>query len=53
MGIGWKGGYFGIQEHASPADRYVLFSVWDGAEPVEVRATAVRGDERRARGRRP
>jgi len=36
MGIGWKGGYFGIQEHASPADRYVLFSVWDGAEPVEV-----------------
>lgn len=36
MGLGWRGGYFGIQEHASSQDRYVLFSVWDGAEPVEV-----------------
>ena len=36
MGIGFNGGYFGIQEHNSSADRYVLFSIWDGAEVVEV-----------------
>merc|ERR1719443_2261154 len=36
MGLGFDGGYFGIQEHNSSADRYVLFSIWDGADVVEV-----------------
>jgi len=36
MGLGFGGGYFGIQEHATRDERYAVFSIWDQGTTVEM-----------------